>query len=62
MQVIRLVVIAALLALPSSVWLAARQDPASGPTFEQLLQGSADPSQWPTFSGNYSGRRHSPLI
>ena len=60
MQVTRLVLIAALLALPR-VWLSAQQDPASGPTFEQLLQGSTDPSQWPTFSGDYSGRRHSPL-
>jgi alcohol dehydrogenase (cytochrome c) len=30
-------------------------------TSEQLLAGTASPSQWLMFGGDYSGRRHSPL-
>jgi len=34
---------------------------ALGVTYEDLLQGLTDPSRWLTFSGDYSGQRHSPL-
>jgi alcohol dehydrogenase (cytochrome c) len=33
----------------------------SGPDYGDILQGFADPSRWLTYSGDYSGRRHSPL-
>jgi alcohol dehydrogenase (cytochrome c) len=33
----------------------------AGVTSADLLDGLADPSRWLTFSGDYSGRRHSPL-
>jgi len=32
-----------------------------GPTYEDILQGFADPQRWLTYSGDYSGKRHSPL-
>ena len=36
----------------------AQQD---GPQFEDILNGLADPERWLTFSGDYTGQRHSPL-
>lgn len=33
----------------------------TGPTYEDILQGFADPERWLTYSGDYSGKRHSPL-
>ena len=33
----------------------------SGPTYEDILAGFADPERWLTYSGDYSGKRHSPL-
>src|SRR5262249_37869346 len=30
-------------------------------TFQDLLAGLKDPTRWLTFSGDYSGQRHSPL-
>ena len=30
-------------------------------TSKDLLDGLADPARWLTYSGDYSGRRHSPL-
>lgn len=30
-------------------------------TYEDLLRGFAEPSRWLTYSGDYTGRRHSPL-
>jgi alcohol dehydrogenase (cytochrome c) len=40
----------------------AQQRAAVGPvTAEQLLAGTANPSHWLMFAGDYSGRRHSPL-
>ena len=30
-------------------------------TAEQLLAGSADPTRWLIFAGDYTGQRHSPL-
>jgi alcohol dehydrogenase (cytochrome c) len=32
-----------------------------GVTYRDILDGLKDPSRWPTFSGDYTGRRHSPL-
>ena len=33
----------------------------TGPTYDDILQGFADPARWLTYSGDYSGKRHSPL-
>jgi alcohol dehydrogenase (cytochrome c) len=51
----------------ASVWLcavspapvAAQSD--GGVTYDDILAGLADPTRWLTYSGDYSGRRHSPL-
>src|SRR5947208_16278587 len=41
---------------------AAQQQTAQVPITEQvLLEGLKNPSRWLTFSGDYSGQRHSPL-
>ncbi|MEQ1870141.1 MAG: PQQ-dependent dehydrogenase, methanol/ethanol family [Vicinamibacterales bacterium] len=37
------------------------QQPSNTITFQDLLQGLKDPTRWLTFSGDYSGQRHSPL-
>ena len=34
---------------------------AQGISSKDLLDGFANPSRWLTYSGDYSGRRHSPL-
>ena len=39
----------------------AQQDPVPGTTFQDLLDGLKHPSRWLTYSGDYSGQRHSPL-
>jgi len=44
--------------LPFSESIAQDND---GPSFEDLLNGFNDPTRWLTYSGDYSGRRHSPL-
>jgi alcohol dehydrogenase (cytochrome c) len=42
--------------------VAAQQPPVSRPvTYEDLLAGLKDPTAWLTYSGDYTGRRHSPL-
>lgn len=33
----------------------------SGPSYEDILAGFSDPERWLTYSGDYSGKRHSPL-
>lgn len=33
----------------------------SSPDYEDILDGLADPERWLTYSGDYSGQRHSPL-
>ena len=33
----------------------------TGVTYEQIVNGLAEPAHWLTFSGDYTGRRHSPL-
>jgi alcohol dehydrogenase (cytochrome c) len=35
--------------------------PARGVTYRDILDGLKDSSRWVTFSGDYSGKRHSPL-
>jgi alcohol dehydrogenase (cytochrome c) len=37
------------------------QDADAGITYEDILQGLDDPTRWLTFSGDYTGQRHSPL-
>src|SRR4026207_476887 len=51
---------ALLMILIGSVTLAAQ---TAGPqvTSQDLLDGLKDPTRWLTYSGNYSGHRHSPL-
>ncbi len=44
-----------------TVTVAAQQDPLPGATFQDLLEGLKHPSRWLTYSGDYTGRRHSPL-
>ena len=34
---------------------------SDGPTYEDILSGFNDPTRWLTYSGDYSGTRHSPL-
>lgn len=60
MRVTKLVTMTALAALAGTAGLNA-QEPGAGPTSAQLMEGFTDSSRWPTFSGDYSGRRHSPL-
>jgi alcohol dehydrogenase (cytochrome c) len=38
-----------------------RRASAPAVTYRDILDGLKDPSRWLTFSGDYSGRRHSPL-
>jgi alcohol dehydrogenase (cytochrome c) len=40
---------------------AAQQAPSAGITSQDLLAGLTDPSRWLSYSGDYTGRRHSPL-
>ena len=37
------------------------QNAESGVTYEDLLNGLSEPSRWLTYSGDYTGQRHSPL-
>jgi alcohol dehydrogenase (cytochrome c) len=55
----RSVVISLMLAAIATVSLAAQS--ASPVTFQDLVRGLEDPTRWLTFSGDYSGQRHSPL-
>jgi glucose dehydrogenase len=41
--------------------LAAQENGAAGVTLEDLRQGYKNPTRWLSFSGDYSGQRHSPL-
>ncbi len=52
---------ALVLVLLAPTWLAGQPETQSGVTFDLLLEGLTDPARWLTFSGDYSGRRHSPL-
>ena len=57
-----LVFIGTLVSSLSLSWssIANAQD-ADGPSFEDIRDGFSDPSRWLTYSGDYSGTRHSPL-
>ena len=39
----------------------AAADPLPGVTYRDLLDGFKDPGRWLTYSGDYTGQRHSPL-
>jgi alcohol dehydrogenase (cytochrome c) len=45
----------------SVVSLAGQRSAGGGITSQDLLDGLKDPTRWLTYSGDYSGRRHSPL-
>jgi alcohol dehydrogenase (cytochrome c) len=53
------VVTAIWLAAASPAWLAAQD--TGGVSYDDILAGFSDPTRWLTYSGDYSGRRHSPL-
>jgi alcohol dehydrogenase (cytochrome c) len=48
-------------AVLGSALLIAQETAPTGITDEDLLQGYRNPSRWLTYSGDYSGQRHSPL-
>ena len=52
---------AACVAALGGVLLVAQESASPGVTFQDLLQGYRNPARWLTFSGDYSGQRHSPL-
>ena len=56
----RLPAVAACLAIASAAVLA-QQGGNAGPGNADLLAGLSHPERWVTFSGDYSGQRHSPL-
>jgi alcohol dehydrogenase (cytochrome c) len=55
----RILIIFALLLTAAA--LVAQQPPSGDVTYKDLLSGLSNPSRWLTYSGDYSGRRHSPL-
>jgi alcohol dehydrogenase (cytochrome c) len=57
----RFVRLAALAIAIGGVTLAARQQAEPPVTGQALLAGLQNPSRWLTFSGSYTGQRHSPL-
>jgi alcohol dehydrogenase (cytochrome c) len=58
-HLIRTIVIAA--AAMGSVLVLAQEAATPGVTWQDLLQGYKNPSRWITYSGDYTGQRHSPL-
>jgi alcohol dehydrogenase (cytochrome c) len=48
-------------AVLGSALIVAQERPHLGVTYEDILQGYTNPSSWPTYSGDYTGQRHSPL-
>ena len=52
---------ALLMIVVCSVALAAQQQGPPQVTVQDLLNGLKDPTKWLTYSGDYSGHRHSPL-
>ena len=54
------------LATLNPAWLVAQDHGVAatadaGVSYEEILDGLSDPTRWLTFSGDYSGQRHSPL-
>ncbi len=45
----------------ASLLLTAQSYAQSGPDYEDILAGFSDPERWLTYSGDYTGKRHSPL-
>lgn len=41
--------------------MTAAQNANNGVSYQDILVGLTKPDQWPTFSGDYTGQRHSPL-
>src|SRR5262245_35265031 len=52
---------ASVVVMMAAVSLIAQRRPVPHVTAQDLLDGLKDPSRWLTFSGDYSGRRNSPL-
>jgi len=46
--------------LGSSLVLA-QEKPPSGLTSQEIAHGYEAPTRWPTYSGDYTGQRHTPL-
>ena len=59
--VARVVRLAALTAAIGLVSIAAQQVPAPRVSAQDLLDGLRDPTRWLSYSGDYTGQRHSPL-
>src|SRR5688500_8160030 len=57
----RLVVIAVATTAVGTALVVGQESARSAVTFQQLRQGYRDATQWISFSGDYSGQRHSPL-
>src|ERR1700740_718947 len=56
------ILVAAVILAFSNTPRSAAQEPAPAPiTNQDLLEGLKNPSRWLTFSGDYTGQRHSPL-
>lgn len=49
------------LAVSAMLFSASLTQAQDGPDYEDLLAGFADAERWLTYSGDYSGKRHSPL-
>ena len=62
MMMRRMISIAALILTLGALAIAGQQGSTPAPITEQdLLAGLKNPSRWLTFSGDYTGQRHSPL-
>ena len=48
-------------ALLASATLASPLSAQDGPSYKDILAGFSNPERWLTYSGDYSGKRHSPL-
>src|ERR1700716_601316 len=48
-------------AVLSSALLLAQEAGPTAIAWQELLQGYKNPSRWVTYSGDYTGQRHSPL-
>ena len=49
------------LALAATLPLLTHAQDNIGPDYDDILKGFADSERWLTYSGDYSGKRHSPL-
>src|SRR6202790_3731421 len=60
---IRRIISASALVIALGVTVSAAQQESASPqiTDQDLLAGLKNPSRWLTFSGDYTGQRHSPL-